>query len=351
MTISMDMLWDKIYGGWLGKCIGCMLGKPIEGWDHEEILSRLKRIGEYPLKYYIPMEFFTEEELVERRGLVRGEIRCVERDDDVDYMILNLEVVEKKGYNFTTEDVADAWLSKIPYHCIYTAERVAYRNLVMGLKPPLTARFFNPYKEWIGARIRADVWGWLCPADPTKAVELARRDAILSHTGEGVYGAMFQAALVANAFKVSNVLELIDTSIEYVPEESRLREVTKFIKELRSRGVTWEIAIKEVLKRYSNYPRVHVINNTAIELIALMWSEEDFSKGITLAVMGGLDTDCNGANVGAILGVMSGASGIPKEWYEVFNDKVKTAVCGYGTLSIKELAKRCLNLVTRHGVS
>lgn len=162
---------------------------------------------------------------------------------------------------------------------------------------------------------------------------------------------MFQAALVANAFKVSNVLELIDTSIEYVPEESRLREVTKFIKELRSRGVTWEIAIKEVLKRYSNYPRVHVINNTAIELIALMWSEEDFSKGITLAVMGGLDTDCNGANVGAILGVMSGASGIPKEWYEVFNDKVKTAVCGYGTLSIKELAKRCLNLVTRHGVS
>jgi len=53
MTISMDMLWDKIYGGWLGKCIGCMLGKPIEGWDHEEILSRLKRIGEYPLKYYM----------------------------------------------------------------------------------------------------------------------------------------------------------------------------------------------------------------------------------------------------------------------------------------------------------
>lgn len=27
-----DDLYDRIYGAWLGRCAGCLLGKPIEGW-------------------------------------------------------------------------------------------------------------------------------------------------------------------------------------------------------------------------------------------------------------------------------------------------------------------------------
>ncbi|GAA3501272.1 hypothetical protein GCM10019016_083790 [Streptomyces prasinosporus] len=52
----------------------------------------------------------------------------------------------------------------------------------------------------IGALIRADVHGWVSPGAPRRAAALARKDAVLSHTGNGVYGAMWAAALVAAAF-------------------------------------------------------------------------------------------------------------------------------------------------------
>ncbi len=32
--------------------------------------------------------------------------------------------------------------------------------------PPETALIRNPYREWIGAQIRADLWGWVSPAQP-----------------------------------------------------------------------------------------------------------------------------------------------------------------------------------------
>ncbi|MGQ9691695.1 MAG: hypothetical protein ACUVQY_10675, partial [Thermoproteota archaeon] len=65
--------------------------------------------------------------------------------------------------DFETLDVGEMWLERLPYHMVYTAERVAYRNLVNGLKPPETALNLNPYREWIGARIRADIWGYVTP--------------------------------------------------------------------------------------------------------------------------------------------------------------------------------------------
>ena len=83
------------------------------------------------------------------------------------------------------------WLDELPAGRTFTAERIAYRNLLSGLEPPLTARHRNPFREWIGALIRADVHGWTNPGDPAAAAEQAHRDATLTHTANGVYAAMF----------------------------------------------------------------------------------------------------------------------------------------------------------------
>lgn len=117
---------------------------------------------------------------------MRGRIHGSCRDDDVDYAILGLDLLETHGFCFSTEQVGDLWLLRLPYLQTFTAERAAYRNLANGLKPPLTATYDNSCQEWIGALIRADIYGWTCPGGPRRAAALARRDAVLSHTGNGV---------------------------------------------------------------------------------------------------------------------------------------------------------------------
>ena len=338
-------IFDSTYGGWIGKCVGCMLGKPVEGWSFNEISSRLKRLGEYPLRYYFPSKFFTLEELADRRVLVRENIRFVARDDDIDYVVLNLMVLERYGFNFTTLDIGRMWLSKLPYHCTYTAERVAYRNLVLGFKPPLTALVLNPYREWIGARIRADIWGLIAPGKPDLACSLALRDARLSHSGEGIAAALLQATLVSQAYNIKSVEELIEDALNRIPHKYKMWHAVKYVLDLWRKGLDWDKALKTILKAFSHYPTAHSINNTAIEVFALLWSEGDFSRGVTLAVMAGLDTDCNGANVGCILGVLNGFSRIPEEWYKPLNDKVITALAETQVLSIRELAERTMRLL------
>jgi len=188
----MDDLGDKILGGWLGRIAGNMLGKPVERGDHwtrERIDRYLRRAGALPLTDYIPALDPLPEEFELRPEwpqCTRGNIHGSARDDDIDYAILGLDLLETHGPGFTTEQVGELWLLRLPYLQTFTAERAAYRNLANGLKPPLTATLDNPYQDWIGALIRADIHGWTSPGDPARAAALARRDAVLSHTGNGV---------------------------------------------------------------------------------------------------------------------------------------------------------------------
>ena len=103
--------------------------------------------------------------------------RAAPRDDDTDYTILGLHMLETYGPGLTTDEIAREWLDRLPFTQIYTAERVAYRNLVNGVSPPAAAVYRNPYREWIGAQIRADIYGYVHPGRPRLAAEigLARR--------------------------------------------------------------------------------------------------------------------------------------------------------------------------------
>jgi len=199
MTPVDPDLGDRVLVSWLGRIAGNMLGKPVEEgahWTRDRIDRYLRRTGALPLTDYLPGpppgtgrngEFVLRPEWPD---CVRGQIHGSCRDDDVDYAILGLHLLETHGFGFSTEQVGELWLTRLPYLQTFTAERAAYRNLAGGLKPPLTATYDNPYQEWIGALIRADVFGWTCPGAPRRAASLARRDAVLSHTGNGVQNAV-----------------------------------------------------------------------------------------------------------------------------------------------------------------
>ena len=347
MTPDADALWERVLGGWLGRCAGCNLGKPVEGWTRGRIRRYLDLAGAHPIQDYLPvLDPFPE-------GLelnwcwpetTRGNVAFMARDDDLDYTILGLHVLEDHGFAFEAADVAAEWLDHLPFNQVYTAERAAYRNLVDGLAPPETAERRNPYREWIGAQIRADIWGYVCAGDPSRASELAFRDASVSHTRNGIYGEMWIAALIATGFVVSDVREALEISLAYLPPRSRLVEAIRDVMAMHAGGRSWGQARDGIEERYGHYSGVHTVNNAAVVVAALLWGDGDYTRTIGLAVEGGWDTDCNGATAGSVFGAMHGAAALPSRWVEPLHDLVRTAILGYDGSSITDLADRTVRL-------
>ncbi|WP_105970089.1 ADP-ribosylglycohydrolase family protein [Streptomyces geranii] len=303
-------LADRVLGGWLGRIAGNTLGKPVERGDH----------------------------------LTHGRIHGSCRDDDVDYAILGLHLLETHGFGFSTEQVGELWLLRLPYLLTFTAERAAYRNLTAGLKPPLTATHDNPYQEWTGALIRADIYGWTCPDAPQRAAYLARRDAVLSHSGNGVYGAMFAAALISAAFTAPTVRRALDTALTVIPPSCRLARAVRRVMALHETRLPWEDTLTTLAGETAGLGSIHTVPNVAVLTAGLLYGDGDFTRTITLTVRGGLDTGSNGATAGSVAGVLCGAAAIPSRWTDPLEDTVRSAVFGFDGARISELAARTMAL-------
>ena len=87
-------------------------------------------------------------------------------DDDTNYTVLASILIDKYGKDFTPGDVMETWITYQPKDAYCTAERVAWRNYFNGYCPPDTAIYKNPYREYIGAQIRGDYFGYINPGDP-----------------------------------------------------------------------------------------------------------------------------------------------------------------------------------------
>lgn len=347
LDLSEVELQDKLYGAWLGRAAGCMLGKPVEGWSKADIDAYLQQAGEPgTLSAYFPWIEEGERRL-HQKAWTRGHITHAARDDDTDYTILSLYILETYGPDFTALDVAHTWLDRLPYHCVYTAERVAYRNLVLGLQPPACASYRNPYREWIGAQIRADGWGYTAPGWPEKAAEWAFRDASVSHVKNGIYGEMFVAAMLAAAAVTDDVEEIIRWGQSEIPAESRLSESIDDVLAWSREVDDWEVCWERIRAKFGHYHPVHTINNAALVLLGLLYGREDFGRVIGIAVHGGWDTDCNGATAGSIAGLRMGAKRLPEEWIGPLNDRLESIVVGFADNRISDLAERTWRVARR----
>ena len=58
------------------------------------------------------------------------------------------------------------------------------------------------------------------------------------------------------------------------------------------------------------------------------------------AVQIGFDTDCNGATVGSIVGMMAGQAGIESKWPDAFHNTLRTSIDGYQRVTVDELAEQ-----------
>jgi ADP-ribosylglycohydrolase len=364
-----EAIWqDRFLGAWLGRCAGCALGKPLEtgifmhgsdsrpGWKNIQLW--FEGADAWPISGYTPGNSRAQE----MYGLSlnpgckpceRENIRYMQTDDDIRYTVLGTLLLEERGLDFDTWDVAEHWQRWLTEQQVFTAEDRAYHNfalLTAGMpnqrpqdwqeKLDWVRHYRNPYREWIGAQIRADGWAYAAASNPQLAAELAWRDASLSHVKNGIYGEMYAAAMVAAAFVESEVEQIVQIGLGEIPQRSRLAADMHQAIEIAHTSQDQLELVQRLWQAFSHYDPVHTNNNAAVVTAALLWSGGDFEKGITTAVLGGWDTDCNGATVGSILGARLGAAALPSKWVEPLHDTLYAELRGFDPITISECALR-----------
>ncbi|WP_407562978.1 ADP-ribosylglycohydrolase family protein [Streptomyces sp. 184] len=351
---SADGLRTRLHAAWLGRAAGCVLGKPVEKVTLEGIRAIARATGNWPVHTWFTAAGLDPAIAAahpwNRRSVATSLAETLDgapEDDDLNYPLLGLLLLDRHGHAFTTADVGRLWLDELPAGRTFTAERVAYRNLLDGVEPPHTGSYRNPFREWIGAQIRADVHGWTHPGDPAGAAAAAHRDAVLTHTANGVYGAMFAAAVIAAAAGgAADVDDALRAGLAVVPPRSRLaRAVRHGIELARSEpsGTPEGFAavVDDLHAAHDGRHWVHVVPNAALLAAALTHAGGDFTGAVCRVVSGGWDTDSNGATAGSVTGLLAGApQALPERWTAPLRNRLATSVGGMDGIGFDELAAR-----------
>ena len=312
---------ERVYAGWLGKCIGVRFGAPLENWTYEEIRDHLGELTGY---------------VTEDGG------KIFKPDDDTAVPMLKVRALEDYGYpaELTPEQCGDTMLNYIAdgHGTLWwggygiSSEETGYINLKHGIQAPLSGSIAMngaTIAEQIGGQIFANIWGLVAPGQPARAADMSAASSSVTHAGDGINGGRFVAAMTAAAFSEHDPRRLIEVGLEYVPPDSEYARVVRAMLGYHAdHPHDWRAAFAH-LQAHFGYDKysgvVHIIPNAGVIALGLLYGEGDFSKTLQITNMCGWDTDCNVGNVGAILGVMVGVAGIAPHWRERINDLVIAA--------------------------
>ena len=84
------------------------------------------------------------------------------------------------------------------------------------------------------------------------------------------------------------------------------------------------------------------IPNAMIVAACFLW-KDNYADAVEAAILSGFDTDCNGATIGSVFGLLYGADGIPEHLRKVFPETVNTSVHGYNRMTISDLVKKTIS--------
>lgn len=357
-AVNKKQLKSKIHGAWMGRICGCMLGKTVEGIRTNELVPLLKETNNFPMHRYIYKSDISDEICKKYSFPLSGrrfadEIDGMPADDDTNYVIMAQLIIDKYGKDFTPNDVSQAWMEYQSKNAYCTAERVAFCNFVKGYQPPQSAIYKNPYREWIGAQIRGDYFGYINPGNPELAAEMAWRDASISHVKNGIYGEMFVAAMIAVAATTNSIEDIILGGLTQIPCTSRLYENIMLVLNDFKNGVSQKDCFQKIHERYDEYTDhgwCHTISNAMVVAASLLYGEGDYGKSVCMSVETGFDTDCNGATVGSILGMANGIESISEYWTKPINDTLHTSVFGVENVKISDRVEMTMKHIKRYAI-
>ena len=334
---------ERVYAGWLGKCIGVRFGAPLENWTYEEIRDHLGELDGY---------------VREDRG------KIFKPDDDTSVPMIKIRTLEDNNFpkNLTPQQCAENFLNYVAYGqgtfwwggYGIASEETGFVNLQNGIPAPLSGSIeMNgaTMAEQIGGQIFSNIWGLVAPNQPELAADLSATVASVAHDGNGIYGARYIAAITSLAFSERDPRRLVEKGLEHIPADSEYTRVVRALLDYHAdHPDDWHAAFAFLNENFGDhlYPGlVHIIPNAGVVVLGLLYGEGDFSKTLKITNMAGWDTDCNVGNVGAILGVMVGVEGIDAHWRDPMNDLVIAASL-IGTRNILTIPQ-CADILTTAG--
>lgn len=342
MTLD-ERYFSKLYGGWIGKVIGVIHGANIEGWPYERIKESFGTIDDYPVTF-----------------------RNFCADDDINGPMFYLRALEDyhKGSEITVQELAGNMLNYVgDGHGFFwwggygvSTEHTAYENLLSGIPAPESGSILqngSATAEQIGGQIFSDCWGLAFPGRPAEAAAVAEKMASITHDRNGIYGARFISACIAQAFLTDDMDTIIKIGLSMIPgdcEYARMAEQVLAI--CRANHEDWEKSFLYV-KEYYGYQHYegscHIIPNAAVILLSLIHGKGCFSKTINIANMCGWDTDCNVGNLGVILGVRNGIEGIEEKWLPQVRDFIcaSSSIGFWNIQTVSQVAAYCARITSR----
>ena len=296
ISFTKEFLRDRIFACWIGKNIGGTLGTPYEG--KRELLD----IDGFASKAGEPLP-----------------------NDDLDLQLGWLRAVGELGpQNINSKTLGEYWISYVNPN--WNEYGVCKANMRDGILPPMSGEVNNEeWKHSNGAWIRTEVWACLYPALVEKAIRYAYEDAGVDHGfGEGTYAAIFVAAMESAAFAIHDARSLLDIGLSKIPEDCRVARSVRLVIDAYDKKTPWRETRQMLVKDSEDLGWFQAPANVGFVTLGLLYGEGDFKRSLILAVDCGDDTDCTGATLGALLGIMNGMAGIPEDWRAYIGDGIKS---------------------------
>jgi hypothetical protein len=295
-TIRVEVLKDKIAGGWAGKMIGVTYGAPTE-------FVYRKKINEDTIRW------------------TPADIRSSLTQDDLYVQLAILSAMDKSGVDVSAKEVQET-LAKAGF-TLWAANLQARKNYFNGIYPPASGGpEYNYRADDIDFQIESDFIGFLNPGMLQNDIEMSDKIGHIMNYGDGVYGGTFVAAMHSAAFFENDILKVVEKGLSAIPSESNyakiINDVIKLYKEYPD---NWRLAWKELDDKWSEIDisgasidfNFDATLNGAYIVMGLLYGKGDVLKTLEISTRCGQDSDCNPANALAVLGVIKGFSNLPAE--------------------------------------
>lgn len=286
VTLSREVLLDKIKGGWAGQTFGCTYGGPTEFKYNGTIIP-----DEYEIPWpdnYIKWWYDNEPGLY----------------DDVYMDLTFVEVYDKYGLDVPVDSMASAFA--YASYKLWHANQAARYNILNGMKAPESGHWKNnPHADDLDFQIEADFAGLMSPGMPNSAAEVCDGIGHIMTYGNGWYGGVYVAAMYALAFVSDDIEYIVTEALKTIPAESTyhqcVSDAIRWSKENADWKTTWKL-IEEKWCDEITCPKgvkdpfnIEASVNSAYVVMGLLYGAGDMDRTLEVSTRCGADSDCNPA--------------------------------------------------------